>query len=223
MAELAACQGVRPGDVLAVAQKVVSKSEGRVVALAEVIPSARAHALARLTGKNPHLCELILRESARIVRRRGGLLICETHHGFVCANAGIDTSNTASGTAVLLPVDSDVSARHIQREVSRAVGGRVGVIVTDTHGRAFRRGLVNVALGVAGFDAIADYRGGTDRDGQVLVATEVALADELAAASGVLMGKAAGTPVVVISGVPTSPAPGTVGTLLRDPDHDLFR
>lgn len=223
MAALAASQGVRPGDVLAVAQKIVSKSEGRIVVVADVVPGARAHDLAALTGKDPRLCELILRESARIVRRRGSLLICETHHGFVCANAGIDTSNTAPGTAVLLPVDSDVSAKHIQREVSRAVGGRVGVIITDTHGRAFRRGLVNVALGVAGFDAVADCRGAADRDGRVLVATEVAFADELAAASGVLMGKASGTPVVVISGVMTSPAPGTVGTLLRDPEHDLFR
>jgi len=223
LAELAAAQAVHSGDVLAVAQKIVSKSEGRVVVLAEVTPSPRADALAELTGKDPQLCELILRESARIVRRRGGTLICETHHGFVCANAGIDTSNTGSGTAVLLPVDADVSAKRIQREVSRAVGGRVGVIITDTHGRAFRRGLVNVALGVAGFEAIADCRGETDREGRVLVATELAFADELAAASGLLMGKAAGTPAVVISGVATSPAPGTVATLLRKPEHDLFR
>ncbi len=216
-------QGVRPGDVIAVAQKVVSKDEGRVVAIADVAPGPRASALADLTGKDPRLCELILAESARIVRRRGATLICETHQGFVCANAGIDTSNTDAGTAVLLPKDADRSAHRIQTAVSAAVGGRVGVIVTDTHGRAFRRGLVNVALGVAGFEAVNDWRGALDREGRVLVATELALADELAAAAGILMGKAAGAPVVVISGVPTTPAPGTVAGLLRKPEHDLFR
>lgn len=223
IAAAAAAQDVRPGDILAVAQKVVSKDEGRVVVIADVEPGPRASSLAELTGKDPRLCELILRESARIVRRRGATLICETHQGFVCANAGIDTSNTAHGTAVLLPVDSDRSAHRIQSAVSAAVGGRVGVIVTDTHGRAFRRGLVNVCLGVAGFEAVNDCRGDRDREGRVLVATELAFGDELAAAAGVLMGKAAGTPVVVISGVASQPAPGTVIDLLRRPEHDLFR
>ena len=223
IADRAVAQGVRPGDVVAVAQKVVSKDEGRSVVLAEVVPGPRARALAELTAKDPALCELILRESARIVRRRGATLICETHHGFVCANAGIDTSNTPPGTAVLLPEDSDRSARRILAAVSAAVGGRVGVIVTDTHGRAFRRGLVNVALGVAGFEAVNDCRGEVDREGRVLVATELAFADELAAAAGILMGKADGTPVVIISGVDTAPAPGSVAGLLRRPEHDLFR
>jgi coenzyme F420-0:L-glutamate ligase/coenzyme F420-1:gamma-L-glutamate ligase len=223
IAAAAGGQGVRPGDVVAVAQKVVSKDEGRVIVIGDVVPGPRAQALAGLTGKDAWLCELILRESARIVRRRGATLICETHHGFICANAGIDTSNTAHGTAVLLPVDSDRSAHRIQSAVSEAVGGRVGVIVTDTHGRAFRRGLVNVCLGVAGFEAVNDCRGGVDREGRVLVATELAFGDELAAAAGIAMGKADGTPVVVISGVDTSPAPGAVTGLLRRPEHDLFR
>ncbi len=223
IADAAARQKVRPGDVIAVAQKVVSKDEGRTVVIADVVPGSRARALAGLTARDPQLCELILRESARIVRRRGATLICETHHGFVCANAGIDTSNTHAGTAVLLPTDPDRSARRIQTAVSAAVGGRVGVIVTDTHGRAFRRGLVNVAIGVAGFDAVKDCRGEVDREGRVLVATELAVADELAAAAGILMGKAAGTPVVIISGVGTAPAPGSVAGLLRKPEHDLFR
>jgi coenzyme F420-0:L-glutamate ligase/coenzyme F420-1:gamma-L-glutamate ligase len=223
IATAAAAQGVRPGDIVAVAQKVVSKDEGRVVVLADVEPGPRASALAELTGKDPRLCELILRESSRIVRRRGATLICETHDGFVCANAGIDTSNTAPGTAVLLPVDSDRSAHRIQSALSAAVGGRVGVLVTDTHGRAFRRGLVNVCLGIAGFEAVNDCRGDVDREGRMLVATELAFGDELAAAAGLLMGKATGTPVVVICGVPSHPAPGTVGDLLRRPEHDLFR
>jgi coenzyme F420-0:L-glutamate ligase / coenzyme F420-1:gamma-L-glutamate ligase len=223
IAEAAAAQGVVPGDILAVAQKIVSKDEGRVVAMDDVIPGPRALTLADLTGKDPRLCELILRESARIVRRRGATLICETLHGFVCANAGIDTSNTADGTAVLLPVDADRSARRIQSAVSAAVGGRVGVVVTDTHGRAFRRGLVNVCLGVAGFEAVNDCRGERDREGRVLVATELAFGDEIAAAAGILMGKADGTPVVIVSGIPSVPAPGSVRGLLRRPEHDLFR
>jgi coenzyme F420-0:L-glutamate ligase / coenzyme F420-1:gamma-L-glutamate ligase len=223
IAELAAGQGVQPGDVVAVAQKIISKDEGRSVVLADVIAGPHALALAKLTSKDPRLCELILQESARIVRRRGATLICETHHGFVCANAGVDTSNTPLGTVVLLPKDPDQSARRIQAAISAAVGGRIGVIVTDTHGRAFRRGLVNVAIGVAGFDALNDCRGEVDREGRTLVVTELAFADELAAAAGILMGKADGTPVIVVSGVDTSPSPGSVTGLLRKPEHDLFR
>ncbi|MGD9697373.1 MAG: coenzyme F420-0:L-glutamate ligase [Thermoleophilia bacterium] len=223
IAARAAAEGVAPGDILMVAQKVVSKAEGRVVDVAAVAPGPAALALAAETGKRAGLCELILAESRRIVRRRRGTLICETHHGFVCANAGIDTSNAPEGTAILLPIDPDASARRIQAAVAAAVGGRVGVVVTDTHGRAFRRGLVNVALGVAGFAAVIDHRGEIDRGGRILVATEQALADELAAASGLYMGKDSGTPVVVASGVPTAPAPGSAADLVRDPAHDLFR
>lgn len=223
LAGLGDAQGVVPGDILVIAHKVVSKAEGRVVRMADVVPGPRAHAVAALTGKDPALCELILTESARIVRRRGATLICQTHHGFVCANAGIDTSNAIEGTAVLLPVDPDRSARAIQSRIAGTVGGRVGVVVADTHGRAFRRGLVNVALGVAGFEPVLDHRGETDRQGRILVATEQALADELAAASGVLMGKSAGLPVVVVSGVETEPSPGGVAGLIRNPAHDLFR
>ncbi len=166
IAGLAATGGARPGDILCIAQKVVSKAEGRIVRLLEVTPGPAARALAEITGKTPELCELILGESARIVRQRGGTLICQTHHGFVCANAGIDSSNADAGTVILLPRDSDRSARRIAAAVGAAVGGRVGVVITDTHGRAFRRGLVNVALGVAGFDAVQDRRGETDRNGR---------------------------------------------------------
>jgi coenzyme F420-0:L-glutamate ligase/coenzyme F420-1:gamma-L-glutamate ligase len=223
LAGRAAAEGMVPGDVLMVAHKVVSKAEGRIVALAAVRPGPAAAALAAETGKEPALCELILAESRRVVRRRGGTLICETHHGFVCANAGVDSSNAPVGSVVLLPVDPDASARRLQARVAAAVGGRVGLVVTDTHGRAFRRGLVNVAIGVAGFEPVVDHRGGHDREGRLLVATDQALADELAAAAGPLMGKAAGTPAVVASGVATIPGPGGAAALLRDPAHDLFR
>jgi len=223
LATRAAGEGMVPGDVLMVAHKVVSKAEGRIAALAEVTPGARALDLAALTGKDPALCELILAESRRIVRRRNGTLICETHHGFVCANAAIDSSNAAPGTVIMLPRDPDASARRLQARVSAAVGGRVGVIITDTHGRAFRRGLVNVAIGVAGFVPVIDHRGGADRNGRTLVATDQALADELAAASGLYMGKDSGTPAVIASGIATRPAPGAAAELVRDPAHDLFR
>lgn len=223
IATLARSGGVVPGDVLCVAQKVVSKAEGRLRRLAEVMAGPAARELASETGKDPALCELILEESRRIVRRRGGLLICETHHGLVCANAGIDASNVAAGTVVLLPRDPDASARRIQARVAATVGGRVGVVVTDTHGRAFRRGLVNVAIGIAGFVGVVDHRGEHDREGRTLVATDQAIADELAAASGLYMQKASGTPVVCCSGVATLPSPGSLSELVRDPEHDLFR
>lgn len=212
-----------PGDAVVVAHKVVSKAEGRVVALADVRPGAAARTLAGLTGKDPALCELILAESRRVVRRRGGTLICETHHGFVCANAGIDASNVPGGQVVLLPRDPDTSARRLQAAVAARVGGRVGLVVCDTHGRAFRRGLVNVAIGVAGFPAVRDERGGRDREGRLLVATETAVADELAGAAGLIMAKAAGTPAVAVRGMALPPAPGTAAELVRARAHDLFR
>jgi coenzyme F420-0:L-glutamate ligase / coenzyme F420-1:gamma-L-glutamate ligase len=223
LAGAARAGGVAAGDVVVCAHKVVSKAEGRIVALSEVVPGPAARALAEETGKEPALCELILSESVRIVRRRGATLICETRHGFVCANAGIDSSNAPAGAVVLLPVDPDASARRIQAAIAAAVGGRVGMIVIDTHGRPFRRGLVNVAIGVAGFAPVIDHRGERDRDGRVLVATDQAIADELAAAAGVYLGKDSGTPAVAVSGVATLPAPGGAGALVRDPAHDLFR
>ena len=215
--------GIAPDDIVVVAHKIVSKAEGCIVGLADITPGARARDLAHATGKDPRLCEVILRESRRIVRRRRGTVICETHHGFVCANAAVDASNVADGHVVVLPRDPDRSARHIAAHLSARAGGRVGVIVTDTHGRAFRRGIVNIAIGVAGFRALVDHRGTRDREGRVMVATEQALADELAAAAGILMDKAGGHPVIRIRGVVTQHAPGEARELVRDPAHDLFR
>lgn len=223
IAECARDAGVAPGDVLVVAHKVVSKAEGRIVRMSDVVPGAAAQALAVETRKDPRMCELVLRESRQILRRRGGTLICETHHGFICANAGIDASNVPEGRLVLLPRDPDRSARHLQAQLAAAAGGRVGVVIADTHGRAFRRGIVNVAIGVAGFRAVVDHRGRSDREGRVLVATEQGLADELAAAAGILMGKDAGLPAVLVRGVETEWAPGSAAEVLRDPAQDLFR
>lgn len=223
LARAAAEGGVVPGDVLVVAHKVVSKAEGRVVNLAHVNPSPAAQQLAVETGKEPAVCELILRESRHIVARREGTLICETHHGFVCANAAIDRSNTASGTAVLLPRDPDASAKRIQRALAESAGGHVGVVISDTHGRAFRRGLVNIAVGVAGFTAVISRSGERDREGHVLRATDQAIADEFAAVGGMLMVKGGRRPAVLISGAELEIAPGTMTELLREPEHDLFR
>lgn len=223
IAALAREHAVMAGDVVCIAHKIVSKAEGRMVALADVTPGPAALELAQTNSKDPRLLELILRESRTIVRRRGSLLVCETHQGFICANAGIDASNVPHGHVVLLPVDADRSARHIQAAVSAAVGGRVGVVITDTHGRAFRKAIINVAIGIAGFEAVVDHRGGYDREGRMLVATEQALGDELAAAAGILMDKGGGYPVVIVRGVVTAPAPGTVADLVRAEEHDLFR
>lgn len=223
LASRAASADVVPGDVLVVAHKIVSKAEGQTVILADVVPSVEARRLAEGTRKDPALCEVILRESRRIVRRRGGTVICETHHGFICANAGVDASNVVEGTVVTLPRDPDRSARNIQARLAAVAGGRVGVIISDTHGRPFRRGIVNIAIGVAGFRGVVDQRGRRDREGRLLVATEQALADELAAGAGILMEKAGGVPAVLVGGVTTEWAPGSAGELLRNPAHDLFR
>jgi coenzyme F420-0:L-glutamate ligase / coenzyme F420-1:gamma-L-glutamate ligase len=223
LAERARAGGVVSGDIVCVAHKVVSKAEGRMVQIDAVAAGPEAMRLADETDKSPGLCQLILDESRRIVRRRGSLLICETHHGFVCANAGIDQSNVALGWAVLLPRDPDASARRLQARIAEAVGGRVGVVITDTHGRAFRRGLINLAIGVAGFMPHLDHRGGHDREGRMLVATDQGLADELAAVAGMFMGKDAGVAAVACSGIATAPSPGGVAHLLRAEDQDLFR
>jgi coenzyme F420-0:L-glutamate ligase / coenzyme F420-1:gamma-L-glutamate ligase len=207
-----------PG-VLVVAQKIVSKAEGRIVALADVRASTEAEKLAAEVEKDPRIVELVLRESRRIVRKAPGVLICETHHGLVCANAGIDQSNAPGADhVVLLPVDPDRSARAIQ---ARLGSGRA-VIVSDTFGRPWRQGLVDVAIGVAGLTPILDCTDQVDRAGRPLRVTFMALADQLAAAAGMLMGKAAGHPLIWCEGV-TPAGDGALADLLRSPERDLFR
>jgi coenzyme F420-0:L-glutamate ligase/coenzyme F420-1:gamma-L-glutamate ligase len=223
VAAAAARAGIRLADgVLVVAQKVVSKAEGRVVRLADVEPSAEARRIAAEDDKDPRHVEVVLRETARIVRRGHGVLICETRHGFVCANAGVDLSNAPSdGVAVLLPEDPDASARRL-RAALREAETALGVVVSDTFGRPWREGLVDVALGSAGFAPIADERGSRDRAGRELLVTAMARADQLAAAAGLLMQKATGAPAVWIEGV-APVGDGAVRDLLREPATDLFR
>ena len=227
--EAATAQGtpVGDGDILIVTQKIVSKAEGRTVDLKQVEPTPAAIRLAAETGKDPRMAELILRESRGVVRKDAarGILIVETDHGFVCANAGIDASNVPGEDAVtLLPLDPDASSLRISEEVARATSGvEAAVIVSDTFGRAWREGQVNFAIGVAGMAPIKDYRGTLDSQGSRLAVTAIAVADELAAAGELVMGKSERVPVALVRGYPYSPSEGGVGALLRDRSTDLFR
>lgn len=221
----AAASPLADGDVLVVCQKIVSKSEGRVVRLAQVTPSAFAETLAAQgEGKDPRVVEVVLRESSRIVRMDGGRLIVETGPGWVCANAGVDESNTEEpDTVVLLPIDPDASARRLRDALRQTQGVEVAVLVTDTFGRPFREGLTDVALGVAGMEALLDLRGQTDLNGKPLRHTVVAQADALAAAAGLMMGKGDGIPAVRIRGYRFQPATGSGRALVRKREMDLFR
>ena len=207
--------------VLVVCQKVVSKAEGALVRLAEVEPSEKARQLAAAWDKDPRQVEVVLRESARIVREGHGVLVCETRHGFVCANAGVDLSNAPEDeVAVLLPRDPDGSARRLREALRDA--RPLGVVISDTFGRPWREGLVDQAIGCAGFAPIADHRGHPDLRGRALAVTIPAVADQLAAAAGLLMTKDSGVPAVWIEGIALE-GDGTVRETLRDPAMDLFR
>jgi coenzyme F420-0:L-glutamate ligase/coenzyme F420-1:gamma-L-glutamate ligase len=221
---------LRPGDVLVVTQKVVSKAEGRHVNLETVVPSVEAVKLEERTGKDPRLLELILKESRSVLRARPGLIIVEHRLGFVCANAGVDHSNVDSpdgtpGDWVLpLPLDPDASAARIQLELSQRSGVDIGVLIIDSHGRAWRMGTVGVAVGGAGFPALLDLRGTVDLFGYTLQATTVGLADEVAAGASALMGQAAeGWPVVHVRGLRPGLRQGSASELVRPLDEDLFR
>ncbi|HXI91478.1 MAG TPA: coenzyme F420-0:L-glutamate ligase [Blastocatellia bacterium] len=211
------------GDVLVVAQKIVSKAEGRIVRLDSVEPSARAQEWASAYDKDARVVEVVLRESKRIVRMERGVLIAETEHGFVCANAGVDTSNVAEGAVTLLPKDPDASARQIRSELEAAFGVRIAVIVSDTFGRPWREGLVNVALGVSGISPLIDYRGQKDSHGNALKVTVIAIADELASAAELVMKKSAGIPVAIVRGFDYESRDASGLQLIRVPELDLFR
>lgn len=211
------------GDVVVVAQKIVSKAEGCVVELSTVKASADAEQLAAKVGKDARLVEVILRESRRIVRS-DPVMIMETQHGFVCANAGVDHSNVpGSDVVTVLPRDPDGSARGLAAALRAQTGKRLAVIISDTFGRPWRLGLTNVAIGVAGVPALVDLRGTRDRDGKPLTATILAVADELASAAGLVMGKAEGIPVVVIRGYRYRAVRDRAARIIRPAGEDLFR
>jgi coenzyme F420-0:L-glutamate ligase/coenzyme F420-1:gamma-L-glutamate ligase len=211
------------GDVFVVAQKIISKAEGRNVSLDTIQPSEKAARWAAEYKKDPRLIELVLREAKRIVRMELGVIVAETHHGFVCANAGVDASNVAEGMALLLPQDPDRSARAIREQLVAVFGVHMGVIISDTFGRPWREGLVNVALGVAGISPLLDYRGQHDTSGKLLSATVIAIADELASAAELAMGKTNRTPVAIVRGMRASGDTGSGRDLLRAPEIDIFR
>ena len=196
-------------DVLVVTHKLISKAEGRIVELADDGPDAHRF--------------LIEREAARIIRRRGPLVIAQTRHGFICANAGVDRSNAGPARAILLPEDPDRSANRIRLRLQNRFGVAIAVIVTDTFGRAWRRGLVDVAIGVAGMEAINDLRGTTDTFGKILEVSEVAIVDEIAAAADLVMGKAKGIPAAIVRGVSWHPADTGITPLIRPASEDMFR
>jgi coenzyme F420-0:L-glutamate ligase/coenzyme F420-1:gamma-L-glutamate ligase len=215
-----------PADVVVVSQKVVSKVEGRVRVLAEVEPGERALELAAELDKDPALVELILAESTRVVRAERGVLITETNEGWVCANAGIDSSNLADGQVSLLPVDGDASARRIRGEIAAASGASPAVVIADSFGRAWRIGQADVAIGCAGLEPLADWRGRHDQQGRELSATVIAVADELASAADLVRDKDSGVPGAVISGVGDLVTAGDgsgAAPLRREAAEDLFR
>jgi coenzyme F420-0:L-glutamate ligase/coenzyme F420-1:gamma-L-glutamate ligase len=221
---------LQDNDILVVAQKIISKAEGRMVNLATVQPSQRARELAELIQKDARVIELILQESNEVVRTRTGTIIVEHRLGFICANAGIDHSNvagegdSAEEWVLLLPQDPDLSARKIREEIQSKTGKQVGILIIDSHGRAWRNGTVGVAIGVAGLPALEDLRGKQDLFGFTLRITQVGVADELAAAASLMMGQAAeGTPVVHVRGFPYPLRDGSLVELIRPKDQDLFR
>ncbi|OLB46101.1 coenzyme F420-0:L-glutamate ligase [Candidatus Bathyarchaeota archaeon] len=214
----------QPGDITVVAQKIVSKAEGRVVSLSRIAPSDFAKTIASNVGKDPRQVEVILRETEKMVRMKGGHLITETKQGFICANAGVDQSNVGDRDSVtLLPQDSDASADRIRKTIHEITGRIVPVIVTDTFGRAWRMGHVNFAIGVSGMKPIHDYRGTKDMYRRTLKVTEMAVADELACAAELVMNKADRVPAAIIRGYKAPKGHGRAKDLLRPEEIDLFR
>lgn len=220
----AAKVGLKDGDILVLCQKIVSKAEGAVVDLGTVTPSTFARQIADMWDKDPRMVEVVLNESSRIVRMKNGVVITESKHGWVCANSGVDASNTlADDVVILLPKDPDASARRLRLAIEGERGIAIGVVITDTFGRPWRDGLVEFALGVSGLDPLDDQRGEEDLQGRELHHTVIAVADELAAAAGLLMEKSAAMPAVIVRGYRYTPADVGSEALKRPADADLFR
>jgi coenzyme F420-0:L-glutamate ligase / coenzyme F420-1:gamma-L-glutamate ligase len=221
--------GLEAGDIVVVTHKIVSKAEGQIVDLRTIEPSPLAHRFGAQWGKDPRKIEVVLREAERIVRMANGIIIAETRHGFVCANAGVDASNASPDAVVLLPVDPDASAARLREQLGRRFGftpeTAPAVVISDSFGRPWRRGIVNVAVGVNGLAPLVDYRGQQDPAGYELSASVLAVADEVAAAAELVMHKLAGRPVAIVQGYvsPLPALPGTSRDLIMDAERDLFR
>ena len=214
---------INDGDILVFSQKIVSKNEGRVLSLSSVNPSLLANGIASSYGKDPRLVELILSESKRIVRMENGIIIVETKHGFVCANAGIDESNVQDGYATLLPDDPDKSANLLKDGIEQKTGKNTAVIISDTFGRPFRLGQTNVAIGIAGLEPILDYNGKPDTFGKIMQVTAIAVADEICSASELVMGKVLKCPIVIVRNYNFSFSDAKIQKMLRLDHDDLFR
>ena len=211
------------GDILVIAQKVISKQEGRIVELSSVKPSLLSEGISSQYNKDPRIIELILSESKRIVRMKGGLIIVETNHGFICANAGIDESNVADGFATLLPLNSDKSAKLIRNKILDETGKNIAIIIADTFGRPFRMGQTNCAIGISGLNPILDYSGTLDSFDRILRVTAIAIADELSAAAELVMEKTKKSPVVIIRNYSYDLMDKSIDDLIRPENEDLFK
>lgn len=214
---------VNEGDIVVVAQKIVSKQEGRIVNLSEVTPSLLAEGIASQYQKDPRVVELILSETKRIVRMNNGIIIVETNTGLICANAGVDESNVKEGFATTLPADSDKSAQNIREKIKEKTSKSTAVIISDTFGRPFRMGQTNCAIGISGLNPILDYEGTKDTFGKVLRVTEIAVADELSSAAELVMGKTLKCPAAIIRDYSFNPEERLISDLIRPENEDLFR
>lgn len=214
---------LQDGDIVVIAQKIISKQEGRLIDLSTISPSLLAEGISSQYQKDPKIVELILSESKRIVRMNNGILIVETNNGFICANAGIDESNIEKGFATLLPLNSDESAQKIKNKIFKQSGKNVAVIISDTFGRPFRMGQTNHAIGISGLNPILDYEGTLDSFDKILRVTAIAIADELSSASELVMGKSLKCPIAIIRDYSYKSENHSIGELLRPEHEDLFR
>ena len=211
------------GDVIVISQKIISKKEGRVVNLNSIIPSELSVGISSAYEKDPRLVEAILSESKRIVRMEHGVIIVETNHNFICANAGIDESNVEKGFATLLPVDPDKSAKKIRDSILQITGKNIAVIISDTFGRPFRLGQTDHAIGIAGIESIKNYEGKPDTFGKIMRVTAIAIVDELCAAAELVMGKTEKSPAAIIKNYSFESKNDSISSIIRDEDEDLFR
>lgn len=214
---------IQDGDILIITQKIISKQEGSIVNLSQVMPSLLATGIASEYKKDPRIVQLILDQSKRIIRMNDGVIIVETPHGLVCANAGVDESNVKDGYVTILPKNADESAKKLQQEIQKKTGKNVAVIISDTFGRPFREGQTNCAIGISGISSITDYVGTKDTFGKILHVTAIAIADEICSAAELVMGKALQTPIAIVRNYKISNSKGSVNDLLRKRSTDLFR
>jgi len=214
---------LRDGDILVFTQKIISKQEGRIVNLSNVKPTLLAIGIASEYGKDPRIVQLILDQSKRIIRMRGGIIISETVHGFICANAGVDESNVEEGYATLLPNDADTSAETLRNQVKEKTGKNIAVIISDTFGRPFRQGQTNAAVGISGISAVLDYVGEKDTFGRTLRVTSIAIVDEICSATELVMGKSLHVPISIVRNYPFDDTKNAINDLIRPRSEDLFR